>query len=150
MNIMFVCTGNTCRSPMAAALFKRRMLEIGRVDIICDSAGLGAAEGQPASANAVTVCKEVGIDLSGHMSQRLRGKNMVKVNLFVVMEPIHRQILVEAGIAPGQVHLLGEGIPDPFGKDVAAFEACRKQIEDALPALEHYVLNEAAEAFQKI
>ena len=47
MNIMFVCTGNTCRSPMAAAIFNRRMQEIDRVDLHGESAGLGAMEGQP-------------------------------------------------------------------------------------------------------
>lgn len=150
MKVNFVCTGNTCRSPMAAAIFKRRMLEIGRVDFICDSSGLAAAEGYPASANAVEACQEIGLDISSHLSHRLRGKDMVKTNLFVVMEPIHQQILVEAGVEPGRVYVMGGGIEDPFGKDLDAFRACRDQIQDALPALEHFVLNEAAEAFHNI
>lgn len=150
MKVNFVCTGNTCRSPMAAAIFKRRMLDIGRIDFICDSSGLAAAEGHPASANAIQVCEEIGLDLSQHLSHRLRGKDMVKTNLFVVMEPIHQQILVEAGIAPGQVYVLGGGIADPFGKDIDAFRACRDEIEAAMPALEHFVRNEAAEAFKNI
>lgn len=150
MNITFVCTGNTCRSPMAAALFQKRMNEHGRTDLQCRSAGLGAAEGQPVSPNAVEACKEVGVDISGHTAHRLRGVDMVNTHLFVVMEDIHRRILVDAGMAPGQVYLLGEGIADPYGKDLAAFRECRQEIENAFDDLEQFVCNDAADVFEKL
>ena len=150
MNITVVCTGNTCRSPMAAAIFYQRMLEAGRGDIQCRSAGLGAAEGQPVSANAVEACKEIGVDIAGHVAHRLRGIDMVHTHLFVVMEETHQKILVEAGMAKGQVYLLGNGISDPYGKDLEAFRQCRDDIQKALVDLEQFVFNDATEVFEKL
>ena len=150
MNITFVCTGNTCRSPMAAAIFSKRMLEAGRSDIQCRSAGLGAAEGQPVSANAVEACKEIGVDIQGHTAHRLRGIDMVNTHLFVVMEEIHQKILVEAGMAKGQVYLLDNGIPDPYGKDLEAFRECRDAIQNAFADLEQFVFHDATDVFEKL
>ena len=66
-SVLFVCTGNTCRSPLAEALF--RDLTKGRNDIQVASAGTGAYSGQPASKHSVTLAKEQGQDLSTHRSK---------------------------------------------------------------------------------
>ena len=70
--ILFVCTGNTCRSPMAEALARRALADKPGWRIV--SAGIGAINGQAPSAHGVTAMKEVGIDISGHRSQMLSGK----------------------------------------------------------------------------
>ena len=72
-----------------------------------ESGGLGAYEGDKVSDNAVEVCKELNVDISNHIAHRLRGKDLIRGNFFVVMEPVHRQILVEAGVDPDQVYVLG-------------------------------------------
>ena len=143
MNIMFVCTGNTCRSPMAAAIFNRRMQEIDRVDLHGESAGLGAMEGQPVSENAVLACKEIGLDISGHTAHRLRGADITHCDLFVVMEDVHAKVLTGAGIPSKQVYVLDGGVEDPYGKDLDTFRACRDEITEKLKGFEKYLLQEA-------
>ena len=67
--ILFVCTGNTCRSPMAEGIFKK--LTQGDESISCSSAGMSFCDGDAVSENAVTVCKEIGVDISGHRSKAI-------------------------------------------------------------------------------
>ena len=103
MLVYFICTGNTCRSPMAAALYYKHLNDNGTNYVQVESGGLGAYEGDKVSDNAVEVCKELNVDISNHIAHRLRGKDLIRGNFFVVMEPVHRQILVEAGVDPDQV-----------------------------------------------
>ena len=63
MKILFVCTGNTCRSPMAEGIFRKMMQERGMEDkVLCQSAGLSAVDGDPVSENAVLACREIGVE----------------------------------------------------------------------------------------
>ena len=71
MNIIFVCTGNTCRSPMAEGLFKKILQEQKKENILVSSAGLSVPVSAPASQNAITVMKEQDIDLQQHRAQQL-------------------------------------------------------------------------------
>lgn len=150
MNVMFVCTGNTCRSPMACSLFTKRMNKEGRSDIQCRSAGLGAYEGQGVSKNAIEVCKEYGVDLTYHTARKLRGGDFMSTDIFVVMEQVHKDILVGAGVNPKLVYILGGGIEDPYGKDLKAFEECRDKILASLDDLENFLTNEAQEAYRNM
>ena len=150
MNVMFVCTGNTCRSPMAVSLFTKRLNKEGRSDIQCRSAGLAACEGQGASWNAVEACKELGIDLTYHVAHRLRGGDFMTTDVFVVMEQVHKDILVGAGVNPGLVYILGGGIEDPYGKDLDAFIKCRDEIIASLDDLEDFLDNRAEEVYRKM
>lgn len=150
MNIMFICTGNTCRSPMASNLFTKRLIKQNRSDIQCRSAGLAATEGMGASWNAVEVCKECGIDLTYHTAHRLRGGDFMSTDLFVVMEQVHKDILVGAGVHPDLVYILGGGIEDPYGKDVDAFIACRDKILASLDDLDDFLTNKANEVYRKL
>lgn len=150
MNVMFVCTGNTCRSPMAVSLFTKRLNKEGRSDIQCRSAGLAAYEGQGASWNAVEVCKEFDIDLTYHTAHKLRGGDFMSTDVFVVMEQVHKDILVGAGVNPGLVYILGGGIADPYGKDLEAFVQCRDQIIAALDDLEDFLDKRAEEVYRKL
>ena len=83
--ILFVCTGNTCRSPMAAGLFAKILQEKGMTGIEITSAGLGAVDGAPASAEAVEVMRRAGVDLSGHRSRRLTREMVLTADLVLTM-----------------------------------------------------------------
>ena len=150
MNVMFLCTGNTCRSPMAASLFNKRLIKEGRTDIQCRSAGLAAIEGQGCSWNAVEVCKEYGVDLTYHVAHKLRGMDFAGIDVFVVMEQVHKDILVEAGVNPGLVYLLSGGVEDPYGKDLDAFIACRDKILAGFDDLEDFLTEGGQEVFRKL
>ena len=71
MNLVFVCTGNICRSPMAEGMFKKLLEEKGESGIDCSSAGLATFDGRPASDNAQAVALEYGVDISEHKSRML-------------------------------------------------------------------------------
>lgn len=145
MNVMFICTGNTCRSPMACSLFTKKLNREGITDIRCKSAGLAAIDGQGCSWNAVEVCKEYGVDLTYHVAHKLRGKEFDNIDVFVVMEQVHKDILTGIGVNPKLIYLLSGGIEDPYGKDLDAFVACRDQILAGLDDLEDFLIEGADE-----
>jgi protein-tyrosine-phosphatase len=138
--ILFVCTGNTCRSPMAAAIFNR--LARGRgVGAEAESAGVAAQACAPAAANAVLVCAEKGVDLSAHRARQITPALAAAAERIYVMSESHRALLeASVPLARGKIRVLGGGIPDPFGGDAGVYRACRTAIEKALGP----VLDEAA------
>ncbi|MEE9275852.1 MAG: low molecular weight protein arginine phosphatase [bacterium] len=89
MNILFVCTGNLNRSPMAAALLHKFLSRAGRDDLSIRSAGTHAFEGSPAPANAIEVANQAGIDLSPHMTQPISRELVDWADRIVVMSPEH-------------------------------------------------------------
>ena len=137
MHIVFICTGNTCRSPMAQGLFQKLLAERGIDSITCDSAGLFAAEGEPAALNAVIAAEELGADLSQHRSKTLPPELLQTTDLFVVMMPNHAGVLKSAGVPEERIRVLGGGIGDPYGGDIELYRASRDQIYNALQQLLH-------------
>ncbi len=134
MKILFVCTGNTCRSPMAAGLFQKMVTEKGLTDISCGSAGLSALEGQPASAHAVEACREAGVDISAHRAHRLTAEDLTDWDLFAAVSRTHAYILEKAGAPVNKIYVLGE-LPDPFGGSLEDYRHSRDEITKALERL---------------
>ena len=135
MKILFVCTGNTCRSAMAAAMMAD-IAEKNDLDILCDSAGVFAEIGGRATDEAVRAMAKRGIDLSFHRTKPLTDELIDMADLILVMTAAHKQLI--EGMAKGKVYTLneyagGEGdIPDPFGGDDAEYDATASAIYDAL------------------
>lgn len=133
MTIVFVCTGNTCRSPMAEALMRAELNRRG-VTAAVTSAGL-AASGDAATANAVEVLSEVGLDLSRHRSRPLTREMADAADVIAVMTEQHRAMLIAAGVPAEKLRVLGGGIPDPFGGDEAVYRRTRDALAAAVTAL---------------
>jgi len=128
VQILIICTGNTCRSPMAEAILRSLLpKEVAGVTRVI-SAGTGAADGIPASPLAVQICAECGIDVSGHRSARLTPAMIRASDLVLGMEPHHLEYA--RGLAPeakDRIHLITEkgatvgvgaasdGVIDPMG-----------------------------------
>lgn len=132
MNIVFVCTGNTCRSPMAEGYLKSLNLK----DVFAASAGLSVG-GEKVSENSAKVMSEAGIDIFSHLSTPLTKELAEKADKIYVMTSSHYHIVCEAlknaDISTEKVSLLSNtDIPDPFMQDIAVYRKCRDQIFDAI------------------
>lgn len=140
MKVTFICSGNTCRSPMAKVLF-RKLLQDRKIDAIeADSAGLACYAGEEASPHAVEVMRERGLDLRDHRS-RPCSAYLLHEGVFVGMTEAHCRVL-QPYLPPERLMLLGDGIPDPYGGSLEDYRDCAERIEQALPAVLLRVVSE--------
>lgn len=136
--IVIVCTGNTCRSPMAESLLRKKIAERhGDPDAIrVMSAGVAAAMGSPASAQAVDVMQERGLDLMDHSSRPLDDAIMNVADLILTMTRGHRAAILAAWPEMhDRVFTLrrdGGDITDPVGMPVDVYKSCAEQIDEEL------------------
>jgi RpiB/LacA/LacB family sugar-phosphate isomerase len=146
--ILFVCTGNICRSPMAEGLFRHAVK--GRTDYRVLSAGVGAIDGQPPSAHAVRALKELGIDISRHRSRMLTGEIVQHADYIFGMTHSHvDSVNLLYPWAAEKTFLLREfdetldvfekDISDPIGSSLETYCECRDQIEQGLASLLQFV-----------
>ena len=126
VNYLVICSGNTCRSPMAAALLAACVGEAHRVQ----SAGLFAETDAPAAANAVAACAEVGLDIASHRAAQVTAAQLETADRVLVMTEAHRAALLAVGVPRDRITVLG--VPDPFGGDLDAYRAARDAIAAAL------------------
>ncbi|HEV3262003.1 MAG TPA: Sua5/YciO/YrdC/YwlC family protein [Gemmataceae bacterium] len=150
--IVFVCTGNTCRSPLAEALCKKLLAarlgcpvaELPRRGFVVLSAGLAAMMGGRAAPEAVAAARELDADLAGHSSQPLTQQLAAQADYLVAMTRGHLLALAAqfAGLG-NRARLLGGGgedIPDPIGCDQQVYRECAQQIlryvENFVPELQ--------------
>jgi len=144
--LIFVCTGNTCRSPMAEGLLRALLPEDSGWEI--SSAGVCAADGWPASENAVEAMREKKIDISGLTSTTLTPELIEAADLLITMTEGHRQaVLAAVPESDGKVFLLksfgiaqsAADIFDPVGQTLDVYRQVRDEIDAALPDLILYM-----------
>lgn len=132
MTILFVCTGNTCRSPMAACLMDALCKEHELHDVRCLSAGVSAWDGQPASAGAQHAMESRGLSLASHRSQSVTPALLNETDLVFCVSPRHEEALrYQFGALPAS-RCFSPAIPDPFGGPDAEYEACAAAMEAQL------------------
>lgn len=158
-SVLFVCTGNLCRSPMAEAMLRHRMERKGIEGIRVSSAGTWGLEGEPAAKHAVEVCSERGIDLSRHIARRLNPEMIRGSDLILTMEMEHFQGVLDmvpdalektrmlSRYGSGETRI-DHGIQDPYGRPKRAYASCFEEIEGCVKKLFEEILRTRTEALK--
>lgn len=142
VEVLFICTGNTCRSPMAEGVFAKETAEklgctvdrLGQMGYKISSAGVMGVTGWPASAEAVSVCRTDGVDISGHTSSALTEKLISRSDLIYAMSREHVEYVRRLSPqSSDKVMLLANDreVPDPIGQDEVFYKKCFAMIKDA-------------------
>lgn len=143
--VLFVCTGNSCRSVMAKALFEKKLKEKGRSEIEVFSAGVTAQTGAQATLDTKQLLEEEGIDVSAHTSQRVTEEILKRSDLILVMERFQEEnLLTNYNFLKNRIYLLKEfsqinseklEIEDPIGKGREVYRRAFAEIKSAVERL---------------
>lgn len=136
-NILVVCIGNICRSPMAEGLLKQALARSGKTDCFVNSAGLNALIGHKADPKTCLLMAKKGIDLSSHRACQINTEMIRRADLILVMETLQKSAIEEnEPSTKGKVFRLGEwgkfDIPDPYQKELSVFEETLTLIEQGV------------------
>ena len=133
--VVFVCTGNTCRSPMAEGMFRVLLQQHGVTDVEVTSCGTGSFPGMPPSEYAVTVAAEYGADIAAHRSRPISHYLLEQGDLFVCMTAQQHEYLRHFLPSYSLRILSPTDISDPYGGDLEQYRTCALQIWEALQTL---------------
>lgn len=130
--ILFVCTGNTCRSPMAEGIFNKLAEEIG-FDAISESAGLMVTENK-VSENSLEVCKENGIDISSHLPTQITAKLINDADVILTMTSSHKTAFGDMDKVYTVAEFFGENdeISDPYGGTLDDYRRTFSQLKSLI------------------
>ncbi len=135
MNILCVCTGNICRSPILTYLLRDALAKEGLAANVT-GAGTATQDGVPPSTHAITAMSEIGFDIADNRSRQLTLSIAEDTDLFVALSVEHGVTLAfQYGVDPENILVPGGGIPDPYGHDLPTYRLCRDQLVEALPQL---------------
>ena len=124
--IAFVCTGNTCRSPMAEGIFNKLS-----DNIKAESFGVDTITSMPISEKSVEVCKEIDVDISTLRSTYIGDTDIEKYEKFYCMSQSHMALLFQCyGVALDKMKLLG--VSDPYGGNLEIYRQCRDEIYNSV------------------
>ena len=153
IKVIFVCTGNICRSPMAEGILRYKWQQLGLGEIDVSSMGTHGLDTHLASPHGISVCAENGIDISGHTSQQLITSEMESADIIFCLEKIHKEhIRIFFPAFADKTFLLGawpdrpekrkSNIPDPYGGPMRAykkiFNRISKEIDYIIPFLQEF------------
>lgn len=134
LKFLFVCTGNTCRSLMAAAMFEKMLKEAGMDDVSVGSAGIAAVEDSLPSKQSVSAMAKRGIDISASRAKRLTKQMTDEADFVICVTEAHRNML-KFSVDAVKLFCLGRDILDPDGGDEETYFRCAAEIARCLPEL---------------